>query len=94
MTGETLVAQLLPEIDERRAEIIKDHCKSNEDLIAVATVYATQAYTIWREMGGEDTAAKQFQAWSDRCSTGTAKQTNYLMIAAAFLIGVILGATV
>ncbi len=93
MTGETLVAKLLSEVSVQRAKMVKEHCRTDEDMIAVATVFATQAYVIWRKMGGEKMAAKQFQAWSDLCVTRTAKQTIYLMIAASFLIGVIVGAS-
>ena len=91
MTGETLVAELLPEIAEKRSEIIRERCKSNADLIAVATVYAMQACTIWEEMSGSDGAAKQFQVWADRLETKPRIQTAYLMAAVAFLVGVIVG---
>ena len=73
MDSEALIKTLMPEVAEHRDRLVKRHCKTEEDLIALATIYAMQAYTIWREMGDEKLAAAQFYAWADRCATESTK---------------------
>ena len=73
MDSEALIKTLMPEVAEHRARLVKRHCKTEEDLIAMATIYAMQAHKIWQEMGGEKLAAAQFYAWADRCAAPSPK---------------------
>ncbi len=73
MDTETLISKLLPYVTAQRAEIAHKHCKTDADQIALATVYAMQAYEIWKALDGEKMAAAQFYVWADRCAAPSPK---------------------
>ena len=73
MDSKALLETLLPEVGSHRAGLVKKYCKAEEDLIAMATIYAMQAHAIWKELGDEKMAAAQFYAWADRCATASSK---------------------
>ena len=51
-----------------RADLCRQ-CKTNEDLLLVATAFAFQAGIIWEEMGGAEHAAHQLYAAADRMAS-------------------------
>jgi hypothetical protein len=63
-----IVETLQPLASEFRANMIKEHCQSAEDAIALATVLAIEAQNIWEELGGKKQAAAQFYRFADRCA--------------------------
>ena len=58
---------MILKVAEHRRGLVKDHCRADEDLIALATVYALEAQRIWEEVSGKKGAAHQFYTFADRC---------------------------
>lgn len=61
--------QMLPKVSAFRAELVRTHCRSEDDLVALATLYAMEAGHIWRQLGGSKLEAVQFYAFADRAAT-------------------------
>ena len=60
-----IMETLLPIVAEKRAQMIREHCKDDSDALALATAFALQAAVIWRELGGNENVAMQFYALAD-----------------------------
>lgn len=53
-------------VGENRARLVRELCRTEDDLTALATVHALEAQHIWEQLGGQRLAAAQFYAFADR----------------------------
>lgn len=65
--SESVIKDCLPKVIAFRAQLIREHCQSEEDAIALATLFCGEAQRIWEQLGGKELAAAQFYRFADRC---------------------------
>ena len=54
-----------------RADVVREKCRSNDDLLMLASQFAFQAAQIYEKIGGQHLVAAQFYAVADKAA-GTA----------------------